>query len=274
MASETAPPREEDDGTSHDALQCRQATASNPNSANNSVPSQLLPNNLANSPLLPIIPTTTTTTTTTSKTITIGGVTIAVESSEQVRPTTGALYTKAFREKFDDDKEGILDLLELVQGKQQQLYSAISISVNDPEKLLDHYSLSELNKECRRNLAKYDLISPFNIVFPTSPGGGSLLLNDEGAIVSHDLFTNTHCVTAQQVADSSRWYRGFTAAAGRFQEDLIWSLAYFENNVDSVLYARIHSKILTYDERSRGGPLFFKLLNDETTTTTVYPFFG
>ena len=29
------------------------------------------------------------------------------------------------------------------------------------------------------------------------------------------------------------------------------------------MYARIHSKIL-----SRGGPLFFKLLNDETTTTS------
>ena len=99
------------------------------------------------------------------------------------------------RATYDTDKKGQLDLLKLVQGKQQQLYSAISISVNDPEKLLNHYSLSKLNKECRRNLAKYDLISPFTIVFPTSPGSRSLRVT-EGALVSHNLFTNTHRVTA------------------------------------------------------------------------------
>jgi hypothetical protein len=131
---------------------------------------------------------------------------------------------------------------------------------------LNHYSLSKLNKECRRNLAKYNLIAPFNIVFPTAPGEGALLF-DNSDLVTHDLFSNTHRVTAQQVADSSRWYMCFTATDSRFQEDLIWSLAYFENNVDSALYARIHSKILTYNERSRRGPLFFKLLNNKTTTS-------
>jgi hypothetical protein len=81
-------------------------------------------------------------------------------------------------------------------------------------------------------------------------------------------FYNTFQVTAQQVADSSRWYSGYTAPADRFQEDLEWSLAYFENNLDTSLYARVHAKLLTCDERCRGGPLFFKLLNDETTTNS------
>ena len=202
-----------------------------------------------------------------NKSITIGGIDFELEPTEQATSTTTALYTKTMRATYDADKKGQLDLLKLVQGKQQQPYSAISISVNDPEKLLNHYSLSKLNKECRRNLAKYDLLSPFTIIFPTSPGSRTLLLN-EGALLSHDLFSNTHRVTAQQVADSTRWYRGFPSAKSRLQEDLSWSLAYFENNVDSALYARIHSKILTFDERCRGGPLFFKLLNDETTTTS------
>jgi hypothetical protein len=39
-------------------------------------------------------------------TIKIGGLTISVESAEQVRTTTGALYTKAIRETYDDDKKG------------------------------------------------------------------------------------------------------------------------------------------------------------------------
>jgi hypothetical protein len=95
-------------------------------------------------------------------TITIGGIAIAVEATEQVRTTTGALYTKAIRKTYDDDKKGKLDLLKLVQSKQQQPYVVTSISVNDPEKLINHYSLSKLNKECNRNLKKYDLnLLPF-----------------------------------------------------------------------------------------------------------------
>jgi hypothetical protein len=84
--------------------------------------------------------------------ITIGGITIEVESTEQVRTTTGALYTKKIQATYDDNKKGKLDLLKLIQSKQQQSYVATSISVNDPEKILNHYSLSKLNKECSRNL--------------------------------------------------------------------------------------------------------------------------
>jgi hypothetical protein len=236
--------------TFHDTIQ---RTNSNPSSDvdERSIQSTLLPTNLE-----------------TAMSITIGGVAIAVATVEQSRTTTGALYTKEIRKSYDDDKKGKLDLLKLVQSKQQQPFVAVSISINDPEKLLNHYSLTKLNKECRRNLTKYDLTGPFNIVFPIDPTKGDLLTDLSGAYVTHNLLDNCLRVTAQQVADSSRWYSGFTHVDGRFQEDLEWSLAYFENNVDSALYARIHSKILTYDERSRGGPLFFKLLNDETTTTS------
>jgi hypothetical protein len=45
--------------------------------------------------------------------ITIGGITIEVESNEQVQTATGALYTKKIRATYDDDKKGKLDLLKL-----------------------------------------------------------------------------------------------------------------------------------------------------------------
>jgi hypothetical protein len=105
-------------------------------------------------------------------------------------------------------------------------------------------------------------------VYPITPGLKDLSTDASGNYLTHDLFSNTFQVTAQQVADSSRWYSGFTVPSDQFQEDLEWSLAYFENNIDSSLYARIHAKLLTYEERCRGGPLFFKLLNDETTTNS------
>jgi hypothetical protein len=107
------------------------------------------------------------------------------------------------------------------------------------------------------------------VIFPIGTGSKSLRTDPSGSFVAHNLFASTFQVTAQQVADSSRWYSGFTAPAARFQEDLKWSLAYFENNVGSALYARIHTKLLTYDDRCRGGPLFYKLLNDKTTTNSV-----
>jgi hypothetical protein len=253
--------------TFHDTIQREPNSSSNSVvSASNSANSQLIPTTLNPSsiivpPFITILPT--------MSTIKIGGLTISVEATEQVRTTTGALYTKSIRATYDKDKTGKLDLLKLVQSKQQQPYVATSISVNDPEKLLNHFSLSKLNKDCARNLNKYDLLGAFKtIVFPITPGSKDLSTDSSGNYLTHDLFHNTFQVTAQQVANSSRWYSGFTAPADRFQEDLEWSLAYFENNVDTSLYARVHAKLLTYDERCRGGPLFYKLLNDETTTNS------
>jgi hypothetical protein len=136
------------------------------------------------------------------------GTSLEVEYTEQVRTTTGALYTKQIRATYDNDKKGKRDLLKLIlESKQQQPYVATSISVNDPEKLLNHYLLSKLNKECSRNLNKYDLLPTFtNIIFPVASGSVLLQTDPSGACLTHDLFSNTFQVTAQQVADSSRWY--------------------------------------------------------------------
>jgi hypothetical protein len=123
----------------YDTVQ-RNANSSPATSVDRSLSSELVPTTLVHSPV-PInvsIPPT-------MGTITIGGIAIAVESTEQVWTMTRALYTKAIRKTYDDDKKGKLDLLKLVQSKQQQPYVATSISVNDPEKLLNHYSLSKLN---------------------------------------------------------------------------------------------------------------------------------
>jgi hypothetical protein len=73
--------------------------------------------------------------------ITIGGITISVEATEQVQSTTGAIYTEAIRATYDNDKKGKLGLLKLIQSKQQQPYIATSIYVNYPGKLLTAFKL-------------------------------------------------------------------------------------------------------------------------------------
>jgi hypothetical protein len=73
-------------------------------SISDSVNSRLVPTALV-PPIVLIQPT--------MATIQIGGLTISVESTEQVRTTTGALYTKEIRQTYDNDKKGKLDLGEV-----------------------------------------------------------------------------------------------------------------------------------------------------------------
>jgi hypothetical protein len=82
-------------------------------------------------------------------------------------------------------------------------------------------------------------------------------------LVYRAINTRTSATLSEKVAIS-----GNCPPASRFQQDLDWYLAWFENNVDTALYAHIHSKLLAFDKRCREGPLFFKLLNDETTTNS------
>jgi hypothetical protein len=88
-----------------------------------------------------------------------------------------------------------------------------------------------------------------------------------GAALTYDLFTDHLRLTAQQVADSSRWYSGFPPPSMRLQVDLEWSLSYFEKNCDPALFSRVHSKLMSFSKQSQGGPLLLKLILDEATTT-------
>jgi hypothetical protein len=190
----TPPNNNEGEVTYHDTIQQEPNSNSNSNyvasatASVHSANSQIIPTTLNHSPIVPPV----ISIQSIMGTIKIGGLTISVEATEKVRTTTGALYTKAIRETYDDGKKGKLDLLKLVQSKQQQPYVATSISVNDPEKLLNHYSLSKLNKECAQNLNKYDLLGPFKtIVFPITPGSKDLGTDASGDYLTHDLFYNT-----------------------------------------------------------------------------------
>ena len=205
---------------------------------------------------------------TTTKQITVGGIKMSVEiGTEQARTSSGAIYLKADRANLSERDK--IDLLKLISSKQQQLFASVTISINDPQKLVNNHSTSKLLEECDRNLSKFDLRGVFTIVMPTLEGtdAGNLKEDAKGAAITFDLFTDHLRLTAQQVADSSRWYSGFPPTSMRLQEDLEWSLSYFEKNCDPALYSRVHSKLMSYDKHSQGGPLLLKLILDETTTT-------
>lgn len=205
-----------------------------------------------------------------TKKITLGGVVMTVNigtNTEQARTSSGAIYLKSDRNKLGERDK--IDLLKLISSKQQQLFASVTISINDPQKLINNHSTSKLLEECDRNLSKFDLRSVFTIVIPVLDGvdAGTLKEDDKGETLSFDLFTDHLRLTAQQVADSSRWYSGFPPSDLRLQEDLEWSLSYFEKNCDPALFSRVHSKLMSFSKNSQGGPLLLKLILDETTTT-------
>ena len=63
------------------------------------------------------------------------------------------------------------------------------------------------------------------------------------------------------VADSSRWYQGFTPESHRHPEDLNWSLIILRANIESTLADRIERKMIAeYHDASHGGPLLLMIL--------------
>ena len=204
---------------------------------------------------------------------TINGVTITV-TDVATSNESETLYTKAERAKYKDKDR--IELLERIQKAQQEPFKSITISVNDPEKMTHTHSLAQILAENRRNLVKYDLHDVFSIVFPR-PGAFTkgnaehrLLRSETGQAnvpITKDLFTDYLGLTAEQVANSSKWYTLFVPQDQLMQENLRWSLAYYEKNVEKTLYSKVHSQLLEYPVESRGGPLFLKLLLDRVSTT-------
>ena len=82
-----------------------------------------------------------------------------------------------------------------------------------------------------------------------------------------NLFTEYMTLTAQAVANSSRYYREFLPTSSLLQEDLNWTLAYYKKNTATDLYQKVYCRMDKFGSSSFGGPLFLKLLLDQVTTT-------
>ena len=202
----------------------------------------------------------------------LNGITIKVNATPAVPTKERAYFSKAKRAKLDETHR--MKLLEHVQAKQQIKYHSINVSVNDPEKMSNTYTLSTLLAENRRNLAKYDLLDVYNIVKPKptaftdgSPDFGALEVEASGQPISQDLFVDYLKLTPEQVAASSKWYSLFVPEANLMQEDLSWSMSYYEKNVEPELYLKVYNKFMRYPTAAQGGPLFLKILLDSVTTT-------
>ena len=200
----------------------------------------------------------------------INGIRYTVQKKANTQ-NTETLYTKAKRKKYDIKERN--ELLEKVQKNQQTEFHSITLSVNDPERMTNTHSLSKMLGENKRNLTKYDLHDVYHIVQP-KPGSFQpnhanyrlLELDSQNKPITFNLFSDYMRLTPEQVAHSSKWYSAFIPTDELMQENLLWSLAYYEKNVETNLYSKVHSQLLDYATDERGGPLFLKLLLDRVTT--------
>ena len=207
-----------------------------------------------------------------SQTYTLNGRSLTIKKKATARTATQAYYPKS--ERVNLTKKERMDLLDKIQAKQQRdLFKSITVSVNDPQKMTNTRSVAELLTENRRNLNKYDLLDVYSIVFPVagsfdenSTAYGTLRLSDNKP-EQVDLFTHYLKLTTSEVAESSKWYSSFVDD-DHIQEDLNWSLAYYEKNVESDLYSKVYTKMSSFPYDSQGGPLFLKILLDMVTTSS------
>jgi hypothetical protein len=208
-------------------------------------------------------------------TITVNGVNFTpTKGKGRVKQTL--LHSKETRSKLNDEQK--MKLLDNIQSKQQTLFHAITISVKDPAKMTNTYSLANLLTENKRNLAKYDLLDVYTIVFPKEncfiDGSNDLGLLEEEVTMegtkqnkSRTLFEHYLHLTPEQVAASSRYYSIFMPEEQLYHQDLDWSLAYYEKNVESKLFSKVYGTMLQYESDEQGGPLFLKLLLDRVSTS-------
>ena len=160
--------------------------------------------------------------------------------------------------------------MKQIESKQQILFSATTISVTDPSKLINHCSLFKTVTECHRSIRKYCIHAVFAVVKPfdvDGPDVGRLKTDINGNMIASNLFNRFHRVLVNDVVQSSWWFQSFGDDASRFNKDLEWSLAYFENNKEPVLYSCVYGDIFWYNKESYGCLLLFKLICNETSTT-------
>ena len=227
---------------------------------------------IASTAILQSIPTSTPTMPDQTKAVNVFGGAKTLKSSATMTLPTGAQYRKEARPTSDDAR---LRFLQLIKSNQQISFQAVTVSSNDPEKMVHTHSISTSLSSCEKKMTEYDFINVFMIYnpkvgcfTPTDPNYKLLHLNAAGDPEISSLFTNYLRLSTDQVALSTRWQAAFLLDEELIQENLNWSLAYFEKNVEKALYDRTHQKMIPFDIRSHGGPLFLKLLLEQITTTS------
>jgi hypothetical protein len=208
----------------------------------------------------------------TSTTYTLGGMSLEFDRDEPVQNVDyaiGVVIAKENRPPHRSDAER--KLIENLCKTQYGKYSKAETSMKSVARLLQCRSIMDTISGTKTILEKYDMGQPFTVVIPKDPTlvrHELTLLHDGSGPKTIDLLKEFWTVSAEEVALSCEWWNShghFTDSDGdsqTFGRDMNWSYLHFKNHTEEVLYNEIDKQFQTYEQRQRGGPLFFKLLTD------------
>ena len=96
-------------------------------------------------------------------------------------------------------------------------------------------------------MCRYGINVVFTVVKPfdfDGPDAGQLKTDDDGNMIAINLFKRFYCMSIDDVPQSSHWFHCFGDASVWFEEDLEYSLVYFEKSTEPSLYAQAYSNML------------------------------
>eukprot|EP00980_Cylindrotheca_fusiformis_P004420 scaffold945_cov82-Cylindrotheca_fusiformis.AAC.5 len=189
---------------------------------------------------------------------------VEITTSSPVTDVSEALVTikKELRASLDADKKQTL--FELITKKQHTLFEEMPQSIQSVKDLQQTYDLSLCLSTVETHLARYDVIGVFTIVFPVLDASGNqtgtLELDSNGKVKTSNLFAQYNELTADQVAQSTIWYRRWPDRASFpwIVENLRLSYDYFNNHMTPALWGKVLEDSQPYAKsQAMAGPLVF-----------------
>jgi hypothetical protein len=172
------------------------------------------------------------------------------------------LHPKAERASLDKKERN--DLYARATAKHHMKFNLISLAITSEDKLYDTYNLEMLIEHMRSSHVDYEMGDVFKII----SWGVNLATNDlqiNGG--TRDLYSDYSNLTVENVAQSNEFYRTYVDGE-TVTENLKLTLDYMKKNVTENLWNKVLEKYKPFQEKQKGGPLFFKLMMNQLLSNT------
>jgi hypothetical protein len=198
----------------------------------------------------------------TTKEVVSDGLTIKVNTVHKTVVIQTVLHPKAERASLDKKERN--DLYARATAKHHKQFDLISLAITSEDKLDDTYNLEMLIEHMRSSHGDYEMGDVFKIIsWGVNPATNDLQINGG----TRDLYSDYSNLTVENVAQSNEFYRTYVDDE-TFTENLKLTLDYMKNNVTENLWNKVLEKYKPFQEKQKGGPLFFKLMMNQLLSNT------
>jgi hypothetical protein len=183
--------------------------------------------------------------------VSIGGITIELNTTANIVADRKVLYTKEARKQLTEEKK--IDLFDKAVRVTGDKYDLVSLSLTTDTKLDDCAQLGVMVEKTRDAHQLYDMDNVFTVVKPLTPGDSGLQSK------TFDLYKDYMMISEQEVAYSCKWYQMWPKEPW-FRENLTLTERHIQNSMKKGLLEKCMEQYQAYPEEERGGPLLFVIM--------------